>query len=122
MANTGIKETFTNLFKTTADKTKKILKKQAEATTSDITNKAKSVFDEGSSKTTSFLDIFKNKASQFSVPSATKSGKIKFKTPSAPIAKTNKGKAKPKIGLLIIGGVGAVVGIYFLTKPKKLRS
>ena len=129
MANTGIKETFTNFFKTTTDKTKGILKDQAKTATSDITKKvtdistkAKSVFGEGSSKSTSILDIFKDKISQFSVPSATESGKIKFETPSVPVKKkTGFGFLKSKKGLLAVG-LGIFTGIYFLTKPKKTRS
>lgn len=118
MAKTENKETFTDLFKTTTDKTKGILKKE----TKKATTKAKSIFGGGSTgSSTSIWDTFKNMFSQFSVPSTTtKSGRIKFKTPktsstpSVDFLKSTKG--------LIIVGIGTLAGMYFLTKPKKSRS
>lgn len=115
MAKTGTKDTFTDLFKTTADRTKKILKEK--------TKRATGKFSGGSSASTSVWDTFKNMFSQFSVPTATKSGKVKFKTSSASTAKTDKKGTgvdflKSPGGLAIVG-IGTLAGIYFLTKPSK---
>ena len=135
MANTSIGKTFTDLFKTTVDKTKGMLKDQGKSASSDITKKitdvstkAKSVFDEGTSKSSSFFDTLKNKFNfpQVSTPTTTGKGKAKFVPSSASTISKNKKfdlkkLLRTKKGLLVVG-LGAVIGIYFLTKPKKARS
>lgn len=142
MAN-KITDTFSNLFKTTKDQARDILKKQAKSATSDITSKAsnitskaKSVFDESSGKSSSFLDKFKNKlnipdfnlptTSKASKPIATSGGNVKF-VPGETRKAAKSGKKggvgklfKSKKGLLI-AGIGMVAGMVFLVKPKRRK-
>lgn len=139
MAN-KITDTFSNLFKTTKDQAKDILKDQAKSATSDITSKAsditskaKSVFEESSGKSSSFLDKFKNKLNipdfnlpttqKASKPVATSGGKVKF-VPDTSTKKGSKGSIgklfKSKKGLMIVG-LGMVAGMVFLVKPKRRK-
>lgn len=133
-------DTFSNLFKTTKDQTKDILKEQAKSATSDITSKAsditskaKSVFEESAGKPSSFLDKFKNKLNipdfnlpttqKASKPIATSGGKVKF-VPDTSTKKVSKGSIgklfKSKKGLMIVG-LGMVAGMVFLVKPKRRK-
>lgn len=140
MAN-KITDTFSNLFKTTKDQTKDILKDQAKSATSDITSKAsditskaKSVFEESAGKPSSFLDKFKNKLNipdfnlpttqKASKPVATSGGKVKFVPDTTTTKSGKKGNIsklfKSKKGLMIVG-LGMVAGMVFLVKPKRRK-